>query len=131
MSEGIFDKLTERFTKLRTTRGMCHDFLGMQLDFLERGVLRLSMIKYLEESLKDFPEEIDLVTVTPASNKLFEIKEAENLNEEGMKFFHGIVAKLLYIICPARLDLVTTIIFMTTRVSKSAVDDWHKLCWLL
>ena len=69
VNEVILDKLTEKFGKLRTTRGEQHVFLGMQLIFFERGMLCLSIIKYLEEALEKLPKEIKLVAVILASKK--------------------------------------------------------------
>ena len=81
--------------------------------------------------LDQFPEVMKPVAVTTATSKIFEIKEAENLNKEDMTIFHGIVAKLLYTMYRTPSDLVTKIAFMTRRVSNSTLDDWNKLCRLL
>ena len=92
VNDTILDKLTERFGKLRTSRGKHNDFLRMQQDFSERRVLYLSMWENLEEALEEFQEEIKLVAATPLANDLSPIKEEENLNKEDMTMFHGIVA---------------------------------------
>ena len=44
-----------------------------------------------------------------------------------MGIFHSIVAKLLFVGKWARPDIIITIAFLTTRVSKSDEDDWKKL----
>jgi hypothetical protein len=46
-------------------------------------------------------------------------------------FFHSAVAKLLYLAKRARPDLLTTVAFLSTRVSKSTEEDMNKLNRLL
>ena len=54
-------------------------------------------------------------------------ENAEKLSKEKSDLFHSIVAKLLYITKRSRPDIETAVAFLTTRVSKSDVDDWKKL----
>ena len=37
-------------------RGKVNDFLGMDLDYIEQATVKLSMIKYLDSVLQEFPE---------------------------------------------------------------------------
>ena len=41
--------------------------------------------------------------------------------------FHSVVAKLLYVSIRARMDLLLAVSFLSTRVSKSTVQDRAKL----
>ena len=47
--------------KTSVTRGPLYDYLGMDLDYSEEGVVNISMIKYMDKILKAFPEEIGKV----------------------------------------------------------------------
>jgi hypothetical protein len=41
---------------MTVTTGKEHRFLGMDFDYSRPGVLRVTMIKYIEDILEDFPE---------------------------------------------------------------------------
>ena len=120
--------------KLVVHRGDVHDYLGMDLDYSEKGVVKLSMIKQLEKVFTDFPEDIGRPASTPASDHLFQIRDPEETAKEG-KFldderknqFHHTVAQLLFITCRVRADIATPVAFLTTRVKKPDEDDWGKL----
>jgi hypothetical protein len=45
--------------------------------------------------------------------------------------FHSIVDKLLYVSTRARMDILLTVVFLCTRVSKSTLEDKNKLRRLL
>ena len=53
------------------------------------------------------------------------------LNEDKSEIFHHIVAKFLFVTKQVRLDISTTIVFLSTRVTKSTNVDWVKLKRLL
>ena len=47
----------------------------MDLDWSRDGVFIVSMIKYLQKIIDDFPEEICATRATPANENLFKIRE--------------------------------------------------------
>ena len=115
-------------------RGKVHDYLGMDLDYSEDGVLKVSMIKYLDKVLEEFTEDIQSTSATPATDHLFQIREeteAKYLPEEQAVVFHHTVAHLLFMSARARRDTQTAVAFLTTRVKKPDEDDWGKLKRLL
>ena len=69
--------------KLVVHRGDVHDYLGMDLDYSEKGVVKMSMIKQLEKVFADFPEDIGKPASTPASDHLFKIRDPEETEKEG------------------------------------------------
>ena len=104
----------------------------MDLDFSNEGEVEVTMISYLKETIKGFPEEITGTATTPASLFLFNVNEnAEKLNAKDVKDFHTAVAKLLFVIKRARGDIITAVSFLSTRVKGPDVDDWKKLVRLL
>jgi hypothetical protein len=120
--------------KLVVHRGDVHDYLGMDLDYSEKGVVKLSMIKQLEKVFADFPEDIGRSASSPASDHLFQVRDPEEteregkfLNDERKSQFHHTVAQLLFITCRVRGDIATPVAFLTTRVKKPDEDDWGKL----
>ena len=110
------------------TRGKRHKFLGLNLHITDDKKVEIDMKEQLMEAIEAFGEKIDGVVATPAQRHLFEVDEnAEQLDEKKSDIFHSVTQKLLYITKRARPDLETLISFLTTRVSKSDVDDWKKL----
>ena len=117
--------------RLAVHRGDVHDYLGMDLDYSNPGVLRVSMIKYLKKVFDDFPELITSKSATPAAEYLFEVREKDDpkkscLPEEQARKFHRTVAQLLFLGGRARPDIKTAVSFLTTRVKKPDEDDWGK-----
>ena len=65
---------------------------------------------------------------SPAQHHLFQVnKDDKPLDKNKKENFHSVTSKLLYLVKQARPDLDTLVSFMTTRVTKSDVDNWKKL----
>ena len=65
---------------------------------------------------------------SPAQNHhFFSNEDAELLDENKKEKFPSVTAKLLHIVKRGRPDLETLVSFLTTRVTKSNVDDWKNL----
>jgi hypothetical protein len=78
--------------------GRKHDYLGVDMEFMEDGTMEVSMFKYLEGVLEDFPEVIRGRSATPAASYLFDIRDKEKarrLEEERALAFQHTVAQLL------------------------------------
>ena len=128
----LLSKLEDEYGSLTITRGRMHTFVGMDIEFLENGKVKIMTREYLEEAIDDFGEDVRQGATTPASNNLFEAKnEAEPLPDDKRDKFHSIVAKLLFVSKRSRLDIGLAVAFLCTRVSKSTFDDWAKLKRLL
>ena len=116
--------------KMTVVRGKKHRYLGMDLDYSTPGVCQITMVKYIEEILEDFPEEITKSARTPHTDNLFKIRdpsEAEYLDDNMANMFHHAVAQLLFLSCRARRDIQTAVAFLTTRAKKPDMDDWGKV----
>jgi hypothetical protein len=86
------------------------------------------MHDYVDGLLDEAPNDMDGLAVTPAENDLFTMRgDAELLNDKRAKTFHHLTAKTLYLSKRARPDLLPTVSFLTTRVTKPNVYDWKKL----
>jgi hypothetical protein len=109
----VINKLSAEFGKeapLTINRGKIHEYLGMTLDFTEPGVARITMQQYIENILKEMPEEMAGVAPTPATNGLFEVNpDGEKLDTEKNEFFHHVVAELLFLCKRARPDIQTAV----------------------
>ena len=117
--------------KIKIKQGKVFDYLGMDLDFrLVPGVLIISMIKYLQEVLKEWPEELKGHRLNPHGDNLFTVRadgEQELLSEEMASQFHRTTAQLLFLCLRARPDIQTAVSFFTTRGREPDMDDWKKL----
>ena len=114
---------------MTVTRGREHVFLGMNIKFNdEEGTATIGMKEHVQEAVDDFPEVLKRKVSTPAKKDLFTIDpESPPLDESRGKIFHSLTMKLMYVCQRSRPDIMTTIAFLCTRVSKSTVQDWEKL----
>jgi hypothetical protein len=115
---------------MTVTRGDEHDvFLGMRIRYDKHAkTATITMKAYLQEAIKESGMGIHRTVPTPARKILFEVDEsATRLDTAEAMTFHSVVAKLLYVSTRARMDLLLAISFLSTRVSKSTVQDRAKL----
>ena len=87
--------------KLTMHMGKTHDYLRVNIEFQENRTLEVLMVKYLKNVTEGFPELIKGRAATPASDKLFQIrdeKEANPLEEEQAIVFHHTTAQLLFLV---------------------------------
>jgi hypothetical protein len=109
-------------------RGKVHDYLGMTLDYSMKGKVMVKMLDYVENMLRDAPEDMRGESATPAGSHLFQVNEdATKLDEEKAQVFHHIVAKSLFLCKRARPDVQTPVAFLCTRVKQPDEDDYKKL----
>jgi hypothetical protein len=114
-------------------QGKKHDYLGMALDFSEKGKVKIGMTKYVEGMLEDFLVKLKSTdtAVTPASDGLFNKGQGKKLNEEHADAYHRMVAKALFLCKRARPDIQPTIAVLCTRVKGPNEADWAKLVRLM
>jgi hypothetical protein len=128
----LIEEIEKKHDKMTIYRGKKHTFLGMDIEFLDNGKLKILMKGYIEEGIDDFGEDVSRPAASPASKGLFDIDQnSPRLSPEKSDKFHSIVAKLLYVCLRSRLDTSLAVAFLTTRVSKSTEQDWLKLKRLL
>ena len=66
--------------------------------------------------------------MTPAKSILFDVNpKAARVTEQKMAVFRSIVMKLLHVAKRVRIDILTTVLFLTTRQGVIDIDDWRKL----
>jgi hypothetical protein len=56
-----------------THRGKVHDYLGMIVDFSAKRKVMVTMIEYITNIIKDFPEEITMTKTSPAADHQFTV----------------------------------------------------------
>ena len=108
--------------------GSVHEYLGMTFDYSKPGSVEISMDKYIANIIDSFPENIAGVSATPATDKLFQVRDDDRpLPEEQAVMFHHVTAQLLFASTRVRRDIQTTVAFLMTRVKNPGEDDWGKL----
>ena len=121
------------YGEVKATRGKVHNYLGMKIDFSNKGKVKIDMTEYTEKLLKEFREhyKLDGSAETPAGTDLFANKGGEILSNEMREVFHTFVAKGLFMSKRLRPDIQPTIAVLATRVKEPTMDDWKKLLRLM
>jgi hypothetical protein len=129
--ESLLDLLNEEYGKIHplvTTHGKVHEYLGMTLDFMEDGKVKIVMKDYIKQMLDEIPDDMDSEAATPASAHLFTVSnKTELLDAPTSELFHHHTAKLLLLSRRARPDIQTAVTFLTRRVKAPDKDDYKKI----
>jgi len=113
---------------LTISRGKVHKYLGMNIDYRQRGKVAITMYEFINELLSKLPVDMDGEANTPASSHLFNFNDdGTELDERQSIMFHHFIAKLLFLCKWARPDLQTAVAFLSTRVKAPDNDDYKKL----
>jgi Reverse transcriptase (RNA-dependent DNA polymerase) len=115
--------------KVASKRGKVHDYLGMVLDYSEKGAVKIDMRKYVKDMLNAFPIKLDskMIARTPSGDKIFEQGPGKALEKERQELFHTFVAKALFLTKRGRPDIQQAIALLCTRVKSPSESDWNKL----
>ncbi len=115
---------------MATHQGKFHDYLCIIFDFLAKGKVMVTMMEYIKNLTKDFPEEITGTKTSLAADHLFTVRDqslAKVLLEEQAMAFHRTAAQLLFLSTRARQEIQPTTSFLTTQVRMPDKDDWGKV----
>ena len=113
---------------MKVARGRVDIYVGMTLDFTIDKVVKVTTISYVnkiietwdkacEESQDGFQQIKRQRILTVAPEDLFKVDDdASKLSLDVAKFFHSIIAMMLYVTKQARTDTSLAVVFLTTRV---------------
>jgi hypothetical protein len=94
----LIAEIEKRHDKMIVCRGKKHTFIGMDIEFLDDGRLKILMKDYISEAIEDFNEDVTRKAASPAAKGLFEVNsQSKRLSQDKSDKFHSIVAKLLYV----------------------------------
>ena len=117
--------------KVKVKRGLVHDYLGMNLDYTDKGKLRVDMRKYIEEMIKEFPQPVSN-SKSPWNGNLFKVDDSSPpLTSKEAETFHTFTMKGMFLVKRARPDMEPGFGFLSTRVRNPAKQDMKKLTKLL
>jgi hypothetical protein len=130
--DDVLDDLNKKFgtskKPLAATTGDIHDYLGITIDYSEKGKVKFTMYDYLEDVVSDMPDDMRGTSPTPASDNLFDVDEESTLlTEKEADFFHRTTARLLFAAKRARPDLQVAVAYLCTRVKCPNQSDYRKL----
>ena len=133
-SQDMIDHLTHglkvRYGEISKSEGTILNYLGMVFDLSHPGEARVTMKGYVDVVLE--LSKVDGGARTPATEGLFEVREhGERVGEEEMKVFRSEVMRLMYLAKKTHPDLLMTVSYLATRVTKCTTDDLVKLRRLL
>jgi len=95
---------------------------------MSEGKLKIDMIDYIDKMGREFPEELDGDTKYPWTEKLFAVdKNSAVLSTESANTFHTHTMKIMYLAKRTRPDVLPAVIFLSSRVKTSTLQDWKKL----
>ena len=118
---------------LSVLRGPVQEYLGMTLDFSERGQVVIKMSVYVKTMLNDAPTSMDGKAATPAAAHLFKVntEDPKLLNKEKKELFVHLVIQGLYLSQRGRPDIRTAISFLCGHLTCLDEDDYKKLTRLI
>ena len=121
--------------KMKVSRGKTHKYLGMEIDFTQERVCKVSMFDYIEEIIKTFeqiaPEHKGSKECAAPKNLFVVDEDAPKLDKSKAEKFHSLVMKIMFATKRARPDTGTAVSFLTTRVREPDQQDWDKLVYLM
>ena len=117
------------YGEVKAKRGLVHDYLGMTLDFSQKGVVTVDMCDYVDKMIDESSLQLKPgdIAPTPAAENLFDKGSGATLPKNMAEEFHTLVYKALFLCKRARPDLHTAVALLCTRVKSPTVDDWNKL----
>ena len=130
---GMMEKEFGQDAPLSVSQGPVKEYLGMTLDFSEKGRVVIKMSNYVKNMLNDAPPSMDGKVATPAVGHLFEVNE-ENpkiLDKKRKELFVHLVMQGLYLSQSGRPDIRTAISFLCGHLTCPDEDDYKKLTRLI
>lgn len=116
--------------KISVHWGKVYNYLGMILDYVDKGKMKVNMTKFIFGIFKDFPELIGCILPTPMADHLYKVRSDDKrrlLLEKQALAFHHTVAQLLFLCNLVQQDIQCPVVFLTTRVKEPDKDNWGKL----
>jgi hypothetical protein len=124
--EYLIKSLKENFTEITVNRVDTHSFLGMNIAISDQ-YLTVDMKSYISKILEETRGPIRHA-FSPAPKNLFKVPaESKPLDEDNKGYFHSMVARLLYLAKRTRLEILTAVSWLSSRVQAPTADDLKKL----
>ena len=118
---------------LSISRGPVQEYLGMTLDFSEKGRVVVKMHNYVKNMLNDAPASMDGNAATPATAHLFKVntENSKLLGKDKKELFVHLVMQGLYLSQCGWSDIKTAISFLCSHLTCPDKADYKKLTRLI
>jgi hypothetical protein len=116
--------MKKEFKWITVDKGNIQSYLGMNIR-VEKHQIMIDMSYYTQQLLEEFQNSQNYTT--PAIKECFTTSSSPMLDENGRKRFHTVMVKLLYLAKRARPDILTSVSFLCTKVTKPTKADQQKL----
>lgn len=117
--------LKKRFNEVTFVHGSKHSYLSMNMT-KEDDHWRIDMHNFISKCIDG--KNCSTGATSPALDDLFEISEdSATLDDDAKKLFHTDVARLLYLAKRARMDILTAVSHLCSRVRDPTEEDQKKL----
>ena len=127
----VIKEISNHFGELTVSRGVKHDYLGMDIE-IKDSLVYIGMRKQLEEALEWGGVQGGRMPATPAKADLFNQGQDEVLlDDTKADVYHSVVQKLMYVCKRARPDIEPALSYLCTKVSRPTNQDQDKLNRLL
>ena len=82
---------------VEASRRKVHEYLAMNLDYIEEGNLNIDMRKYLDAMIDEFPHTLLYKVKCPWTYMMFKVEKEENkLGDEKIAIFHSLLMKAVF-----------------------------------
>ena len=132
-NDGLHEWLNKEYgtvSEVKVNRTKIHDYLGLTLDYSEKGKVKIDMRDYVKGMVSEFDQE-DFKgprVANPASENLFRVdSRSAKLSTERAERFRSFVLKSLFLAKRGRPDVLQATTFLCTRCKVPTVQDWGKL----
>jgi hypothetical protein len=116
--------MKKEFRWITVNKSNVQSYLGMNIR-VEKHQIVIDMSYYTQQLLEEFQNSQNYTT--PAIKECFTTSSSPMLDENGRKRFHTVMVKLLYLAKRARPDILTSVSFLCTKVTKPTKADQQKL----
>ena len=118
-----------KYGEISRSDGPVVNYLGMTFDLRVKGEARVTMKRHIQDTLEG--SGTTGLAASPAIDQLFDVRDVARVEEEKRAKFHSMVAKLLYLAKRTKLECLTAVSFLATRVTECTADDLGKLARLV
>ncbi len=132
VNQTFIDNLTKllilSYRDIRAVSGKVVGYLGLSFDFATEGQVTITAPGFMKDLISSCRPPGS--AVSPATEHLFDVRTDALMTPPSPAdciYFHSTVAKLLYIAKRTRPDILVTVAFLTTRVTRCDSDDMSKL----
>ena len=129
--ESVFEDGSE---KMKVIRGKINEYLGMTLEYIVKGQVKITILDYLNEMMEFLDKAEQKYSGTKSSadplNQFVVEEDCDKLSKEKSVTLHKIVESMLFDTKRARPDTSTAISYLTTRLRDPDQSDWLKMVHL-